>query len=118
MNAQNLGLELGENQFSDLNQDEYRVAAGLGYKAPENFNGMPHLGEHLHDGSALPAKVSRQSRQGSGPCGSCWACSTTGSTEGAWQLAYVKLVSLSEQQLDVESHHEANYNSNMQKLPR
>ena len=57
MNAQNLGFELGENQFSDLNQDEYRVAAGLGYKAPENFNGMPHLGEHLHDGSALPAEV-------------------------------------------------------------
>ena len=57
MNAQNLGFELGENQFSDLNQDEYRVAAGLGYKAPENFNGMPHLGEHLHDGSSLPAEV-------------------------------------------------------------
>ena len=27
VNAQNLGFELGENQFSDLNQDEYRVAA-------------------------------------------------------------------------------------------
>ena len=57
VNAQHLGFELGENQFSDLNQDEYRGAAGLGYIAPEIFNGMPHLGEHLHDGSELPAEV-------------------------------------------------------------
>jgi len=105
VNAQNLGFELGENQFSDLNQDEYRVAAGLGYKAPESFNGMPHLGEHLHDGSELPAEVNWVTAgavnpaKDQGQCGSCWAFSTTGSTEGAWQLASAKLVSLSEQQL-------------------
>jgi len=33
------------------------VAAGLGYKSPESFNGLPHLGEHLHDGSELLADV-------------------------------------------------------------
>ena len=57
VNAQNLGFELSENQFSDLTQDRCRVAAGLGHKAPGSFNSMLHLGEHLHSGAELPAEV-------------------------------------------------------------
>jgi C1A family cysteine protease len=104
-NALNLGFELGENQFSDLTQEQYRVAAGLGYKAPESMQGLPHLGEHVHDGSTLAASVDWTTKgavtavKDQGQCGSCWAFSTTGSTEGAWQISSGSLKSLSEQQL-------------------
>jgi cathepsin L len=105
-NAQNLGWTQGENQFSDLTQAQYRVAAGLGYKAPADMMGaMPYLGEHVHDGSELAASVNWVTAgavtpvKDQGQCGSCWAFSTTGSTEGAWQIGSGNLVSVSEQQL-------------------
>ena len=105
-NAQNLGWTQGENQFSDLTTDQYRVAAGLGYKAPEDMMGaLPYLGEHVHDGSDLASTVNWVTAgavtpvKDQGQCGSCWAFSTTGSTEGAWQIGTGSLVSVSEQQL-------------------
>jgi C1A family cysteine protease len=105
-NAQNLGWTQDENQFTDLTSEQYRVAAGLGYKAPEQaMNGLPFLGEHVHDGSELPSSVNWVTAgavtpiKDQGQCGSCWAFSTTGSTEGAWQIGSGSLLSLSEQQL-------------------
>merc|ERR1711967_52478 len=104
-NAQGHPFELGENQFSDLTQEQYRVAAGLGYKAPDTMNGLPHLGVHEHNGEELAASVNWVTAgavtpiKDQGQCGSCWAFSTTGSTEGAWQIGSGNLVSVSEQQL-------------------
>lgn len=96
-------LRLGFNQFTDLTQDEYRVAAGLGYKSPAHKS-LPHLGVHKWNGEELAATVD-WSTQGAvtavkdqGQCGSCWAFSTTGGLEGAWQIASGSLTSMSEQQ--------------------
>merc|ERR1711998_263738 len=86
--------------------EQYRVAAGLGYKAPADMmGGLPYLGEHVHDGSEVASTVNWVTAgavtpiKDQGQCGSCWAFSTTGSTEGAWQIGSGNLLSLSEQQL-------------------
>merc|ERR1712224_251031 len=105
-NAKNLGWTQGINQFTDLTPEQYKAAAGLGYKAPADMMGaLPYLGEHKHDGSELAASVDWTTQgavtpiKDQGQCGSCWAFSTTGSTESAWKIGTGSLVSLSEQQL-------------------
>ena len=99
-------VQFSENQFADLTQEQYRSAAGLGYKAPADMmGGLPYLGEHVHDGSEVASTVNWVTAgavtpiKDQGQCGSCWAFSTTGSTEGAWQIGSGNLLSLSEQQL-------------------
>merc|ERR1711959_866905 len=99
-----MGVQFGENQFSDLSTDQYRVAAGLGYK-PSALRNLPHLGVHEWNGEELAASVDWTTQgavtpvKDQGQCGSCWAFSTTGGMEGAWQIASGSLTSMSEQQL-------------------
>jgi len=104
-NAKGSSLQLGFNQFTDLTQDEYRVAAGLGYKpSARRMGSMPHLGVHTYNGEQLAETVDWTTQgavtpvKDQGQCGSCWAFSTTGGLEGAWQIASGSLKSLSEQQ--------------------
>jgi C1A family cysteine protease len=89
--------------FAAMSAEEYKKM--LGFK-PASVNGdLPKAGSHVHSGQPEVASVDWTTKQrvtkvkNQGNCGSCWAFSTTGGTEGAWSGATGKLVSLSEQQL-------------------
>merc|ERR1719420_1600494 len=92
-----------QGPFADLTQEQYRVTAGLGYK-PNSLSSLPHLGVHEYNGEELAATVDWTTKgavtpvKNQGQCGSCWAFSTTGGLEGAWEIASGNLVSMSEQQ--------------------
>lgn len=103
-NAKGNTFTLGETQFTDLTNDEFKALYVNGYKAPEQMLGeLPYLGEHevvgevaasvdwVTSGAVTPVK-------NQGQCGSCWSFSTTGGLEGAWQISSGSLTSMSEQQ--------------------
>jgi len=94
------GYQVGMNQFGDMSSAEFKNVM-LTYKA-ENKKPNP---VKVFDTSSLADSVDWVSKgavtpvKNQGQCGSCWAFSTTGSTEGAYQIATGKLLSFSEQEL-------------------
>jgi len=99
-NAQNHSWTQGINQFSDLTPLEFEKIH-LGYLSrPNRQRNEANLeGIEVADdvdwttkGAVTPIKDQKQ-------CGSCWAFSTTGSTESSHFINTGNLVSLSEQQL-------------------
>jgi len=104
-NAGKHSYTLGHNEFSDMMPEEF-FATMVGYNRTkvtrETFASAVH--EHK-EGEELAASVDWVAAgavtpvKNQGSCGSCWAFSTTGSVEGAYQIASGKLVSLSEEDL-------------------
>lgn len=104
MNSKNNAFELGVTPFADLTADEFGASHFGIAKPDEMWGSLPNLGNHTYNGEQLAASVDWTTKGAVTPvkdqkqCGSCWSFSTTGSLEGAWEIASGKLVSLSEQQ--------------------
>lgn len=96
------GLEtytMGLNQFSHLTAEQFKTYVHNPYNRTLARNevvlpttGIPTAVDWRDHGAVTPVK-------NQGQCGSCWAFSTTGSTESRVKLAGGKLTPLSEQQL-------------------
>jgi len=103
-NAEDHPYKLGVTAFADLTPEEF--SDYLGYRgSSKDALDAPVLGTHMADpDAAVPDSVDWRTKgavtpvKDQGRCGSCWAFSSTGALEGAWQLATGKLVSISEQQ--------------------
>merc|ERR1719201_1689737 len=98
--AERLGFTVGINQFADMTNAEFgRTMTGL------NALSKPKFEEVVLDEKSAPASVDWTTKnavtpvKNQGQCGSCWAFSTTGSTEGINAIKTGKLESFSEQQL-------------------
>jgi len=104
-NSKQVGYFLGVNQFADLLTREWASRFFGMVKPRQPYGDVPYLGRHRPSNITLPSSIDWMEKgavtriKDQGSCGSCWAFSTTGSLEGAYEIVTGKLISLSEQQL-------------------
>jgi C1A family cysteine protease len=94
------GFTVGINQFADMTRSEFKETM-LTYKAENKKPGNVKIFDeaNIADSVDWVSKGAVTPVKNQGQCGSCWAFSTTGSVEGAYQIATGKLQSFSEQEL-------------------
>merc|ERR1711871_1810570 len=105
-NKEGHSYTVGHNVYSDMTNAEFKEKM-TGYKTRDAYLRRKKNVDHsLHAKFASAPSSIDWSQKGAvtpiknqGQCGSCWAFSTTGSTEGAYQIATGKLLSFSEQEL-------------------
>jgi cathepsin L len=101
-NRKNVGFSCAMNQFGDLTLEEFKqLYLGMNVDASNLVQSNVHSTPNFvaDDPVDWRTKGAVTSVKNQGQCGSCWAFSTTGSVEGAWQIKKGSLVSLSEQNL-------------------
>jgi len=98
--AEEHGYTVGMNQFGDMSRAEFKKVM-LTYKAEQKKPNPVKIfsEENLASSVDWTTKGAVTPVKNQGQCGSCWAFSTTGATEGAMQIATGKLQSYSEQEL-------------------
>jgi C1A family cysteine protease len=112
-NSENHTWTMGVNRFADLTGQEFSQQYTGCYHQTRMYNNVVEL-----ESTALPQSVNWTAEgvvtpvKNQGQCGSCWAFSTTGSTESAWSISKNESVSLSEQQLVDCSNAEGNQGCN------
>lgn len=102
----NAGMDtytMGHNQFSALTPQEFKdtIVGNADMKRTGPFNYADLSGAKIQNGTALDwvTKGAVTAVKDQAQCGSCWAFSTVGSMEGAYQIKTGKLTQFSEQEL-------------------
>jgi len=101
-NAKNLTWKSGINQFTDMSEAQMNLRMGL--RLPDALRDLVHVGTDYEQDRELASSIDWAKKgavrvKDQGQCGSCWAFSTMGAIEGAWQIKSGLLPELSEQQL-------------------
>jgi len=102
-NKANKSYKLGHNQFSHLSIDEFREYVKLGLSKPASGATKVHAAPA--DLTSVPSEIDWVTKgavsdvKDQGQCGSCWAFSTVGALEGAYEIKTGTLKTFSEQNL-------------------